>query len=1428
MLRSFIETFKKKNAKKNSSLKNKYSKYHSSRRLSLEHLEPRELLSGIHTWSGYTNGNWSVASNWTGGVPQGSGNTLYFNSTIHTKVMYNDLSSDVSFSYIGFGAANYSITGSSFPINLSGGINADTASGIVINSDLILSSGNHQIQTSNGSGLTISGAISGTGALQIIGSNTVILSGSNSYTGGTTISNGTLRLDASYSLPTGTAVSLSNTSGAYLNINGTTQSIASLNGGGTSGGNVNIGSGTLTISGDAPTNSIYNGVISGTNGNLTKSGSGTLTLNGTSNSYSGMTTINGGVLSVGSALNLGTDGLTFNGGALQITSTCTINKTTTISSGGGTLDVSGSVNYTSSIGGTGALTKIGTGTLTLGAANSYTGGTTINAGTLQLSGGSNRLYNQGAITITGGVLDLGDNGYTQSTSGAVSIRGGTIQNGKIIKSGAAYDGQAGTVSAVLDGSVGLNKTGTGTLLTLSGTNTYTGATTISAGTLALGKNNAIANTSSMTISGSSTTLYIDGFNNTVGPVTLQSGTISGTTGVLSSSAYYVQSGTISVILGDGGALTKSTTGTVTLNKVNTYTGSTTINAGTLALRANNANTIGNTSSITVNGSSAILDIDGNNNSMGPITLQNGGTITGTTGVLSSSAYNVQSGTISAILGGGGALIKSTTGKVILTGSNTYTGTTTISAGTLQAESAASLPGYNIAGKITVNSGGTLTVNTGAAVEWFEADIDTLLNSATFNSGALLGVDKKNPINTTAGITVKYSPGLTTDETDKTAEFYVVLDSQPTDNVTISISSSDITEGTASPSSLTFTNSNWNTQQTVTVTGVDDYIVDGNIPYCIHAAAASNTDTNYNGLNARDIPVINNDNDSYNTIWVTTTSDEDDGDTSSIATLYASPGSNGISLREAILAANNTANNEGEPDRIYFNINATGVQTISPTMALPEIVDAVFISGYNQHDENPMTMIDLDGTSIDEVTGLTLAAGSGGSTIRDLIINNFSNGTGIGVNSSSNVIAGNYIGTNAAGDTALGNYIGIDIEGGGDNIIGGTTPADRNVISGNSACGIFDASVGSNTIIGNYIGTNAAGDTALSTSADGMFFAWETNGNTIGGTTARARNIISGNGDSDICPDGIFLAWDAHGDIIGGTTEAARNVISGNGDSGIYLEGAYSNTIVGNYIGTDATGAYAIANGQGVIIESGSHDNTIGGNTTGARNVISGNVCEGILSMGSYSNTIAGNYIGTDAAGTAAVGNGGEGIMLCYDSYDTIIGGTEAGAGNVISYNYSSGVAVGIYFNSADSYGISILGNSIYSNGGLGIDLGHNGVTANDAGDGDTGANNLQNFPVLTSATAGGNALTIQGSLNSTAYTSFRIEVFANSAANSSGYGEGRRYLGSFDVYTDGNGNISFTQQLSVIVSVGEQISATATNISTHDTSEFALCIPVNS
>ena len=126
---------------------------------------------------------------------------------------------------------------------------------------------------------------------------------------------------------------------------------------------------------------------------------------------------------------------------------------------------------------------------------------------------------------------------------------------------------------------------------------------------------------------------------------------------------------------------------------------------------------------------------------------------------------------------------------------------------------------------------------------------------------------------------------------------------------------------------------------------------------------------------------------------------------------------------------------------------------------------------------------------------------------------------------------------------------------------------------------------------------------------------------------------------------------------------------------------------------------------------------------------------------------------------------------------------------------------------------------------MGIDLGNNGVTPNDAGDADTGANHLQNFPVLTSATTGGSQLTVQGTLNSTANTSFRIEVFASSTADGSGYGEGQRYLGSFNVTTDGSGNVSFYSSVLLLsVAAGEKISATATNLTTNDTSEFAQCI----
>src|SRR5262249_52419655 len=157
--------------------------------------------------------------------------------------------------------------------------------------------------------------------------------------------------------------------------------------------------------------------------------------------------------------------------------------------------------------------------------------------------------------------------------------------------------------------------------------------------------------------------------------------------------------------------------------------------------------------------------------------------------------------------------------------------------------------------------------------------------------------------------------------------------------------------------------------------------------------------------------------------------------------------------------------------------------------------------------------------------------------------------------------------------------------------------------------------------------------------------------------------------------------------------------------------------------------------------------------------------------------------------TQALGNSGDGVILFSSSKANTVGGTAAGAGNLVAFN-AVGVVVG--GNSTDgSTGNAILGNSIFSNGALGIDLGSPGVTANDTNDGDTGPNNLQNFPALTSAaTNGSTTTTITGTINSTASTTFRIEFFSSPSADPSGFGEGKVFLGSTNVTTDSTGNFT--------------------------------------
>ena len=333
----------------------------------------------------------------------------------------------------------------------------------------------------------------------------------------------------------------------------------------------------------------------------------------------------------------------------------------------------------------------------------------------------------------------------------------------------------------------------------------------------------------------------------------------------------------------------------------------------------------------------------------------------------------------------------------------------------------------------------------------------------------------------------------------------------------------------------------------------------------------------------------------------------------------------------------------------------------------------------------------------------------------------------------------------------------------------------------------------NVIQGNFIGTDAAGTVDLGNTFSGVSIIGSSN-NTIGGTPPGARNLMSGNG----------------GNIL-------RIGFSSTG-----------NVVQGNYMGTDKNGTSGLGNGFGISIKD-SSNNTIGGAAAGAGNLISANDGAAVLILDilpATGNVVQGNRIGTDVTGTASLGNLGEGIVIL-GATNTLIGGTAAGEGNTIAHNGRAGIFLGTTI----SYplGNSILSNSVFSNSDVqtttvGIDLEGDGVgvTLNDAGDGDTGPNNLQNFPELTSASPSGSNTTIQGSLNSTPNTTFTVQFFANVSCDPSGYGEGQSYLGQTTVTTDGSGNITFAATVSGAPSGQTVFTSTATDPS-GNTSEFSAC-----
>jgi hypothetical protein len=510
-------------------------------------------------------------------------------------------------------------------------------------------------------------------------------------------------------------------------------------------------------------------------------------------------------------------------------------------------------------------------------------------------------------------------------------------------------------------------------------------------------------------------------------------------------------------------------------------------------------------------------------------------------------------------------------------------------------------------------------------------------------------------------------------------------------------------------------------------------------------------------------------------------------------------SGGGSLRQAILDANNHAG----ADTIEFNISAAGVQTIAPTSALPTITDPVTIDGFTQTGssanthaitlgDNSVHLVEIDGTNAGAGSGtavLLLGAGADGSVIRGLVVNR-GHGAGIYINGISNVVVkGCFLGTDSTGSMARGNgSYGILLDNNATNAtVGGLTSDARNLVSGNGIVGValgddFGAGGSGHLIEGNFIGTNAAGLTAITQNQGGVALAVASN-----------------------C-------------IIGGTITAARNVISGNQGRGIIVSNSIgnpavtNNVIQGNFIGVDRTGTVALPNNyQGIGLYA--PGNTIGGTAAGAGNVISGNNYAGIdVDLGDGSH-IEGNFIGTDVTGTINLGNHYPGIILT--SSNIMIGGTAALAGNVIAFNGST-LSGGIVMYGGT--GNAILGNSIFANNGLGIDLTGDGVTLNDPGDVDSGANNLQNFPVLTSVTTSGGMTTINGRLNSAKNTMYRIEFFANDSLDSTGYGEGQIYLGFVNKMTDGSGDASFTQNVTQI-GANQRVTATATDPG-NNTSEF--------
>ncbi len=593
-------------------------------------------------------------------------------------------------------------------------------------------------------GNVIAGAISDTnnataGAkVNLIKANTSTwtLNGTNTYTGTTAVNGGTLKAGSTQAFGSNSAVTMANTSGAILDLNNYSNSIGSLTGGGTNGGVVSLGSTTLTVGGNNTSPAAFAGSITGSGGVLVKTGTGTLTLSG-SNSYTGGTVINGGAVAINSDSSLGTSsgGVTLAGGTLSV-----IANVNAFSHNIDTGTTGGAINVTSGRGlqfndynansatiiGSGPLTVEGGGQLTLSAtatSASYSGNWTVNAGRVEvqvsgalgsgsvtLASGAELVNSWGntignSIVSDGGILSY-DNGGVGVFSGPVSLNSGTTTVS--LKDFYGPTARNGSITGLMSGTGALSVSGNGTsgMLTLSGTNTYSGGTTINSGaTVRLNSGNS-------------------GNGVIRGTVNINSeGTLLST---VHDSFGYAEGSQIKTLNIDGGTVTHSSNDALTLASAAVI-----MTGGTMQ---------------TTGGSSSAFDFFNNGSgNTGVTTLASGttatiaGKISLRNGIGATTTFDVADGAaptdllVSAVIadgaaqGTGSCITKTGDGFMLLSGSNTYTGLTTVSAGTLAFDLSETLPGG-----LTVATSGTavLTAHDGGAGNVKVLDISSLTISGT--------------------------------------------------------------------------------------------------------------------------------------------------------------------------------------------------------------------------------------------------------------------------------------------------------------------------------------------------------------------------------------------------------------------------------------------------------------------------------------------------------------------------------------------------------------------------------------------------------------------------------------------------------------------------------------------------------------------------